>query len=286
LHISSGGDPAGFAVVAMGRWGGLELSYGSDLDVMYVFEGESDRERALRVATDLGRVLSEPGRHGDAYALDAEIRPEGRKGPLARSLESYRRYYQDWVEPWEILALVRARPVAVDPALAEAFDRLLDEAVWNRPVTDAFVRSIREIKARVENERIPANEDPDFHLKLGRGSLSDIEFMTQLMQLRHGAAHESLRTPGTLDSLAALRHQELLTREEADTLIESYLFCTRVRLRLHLQVGSASDSLPTDPDELARLASSLGFSRAAELREHYRRVTRRARQVFEERFYE
>jgi glutamate-ammonia-ligase adenylyltransferase len=253
---------------------------------MYAFESERDRDRALRVATDLGRVLSEPGRHGEAYTLDAEIRPEGRRGPLARSLESYRRYYQDWVEPWEILALVRARPVAGDPALSAAFAGLLEEVIWNRPVTDAAVRSIREIKARVENERIPANEDPDFHLKLGRGSLSDIEFLTQLMQLRHGATHESLRTPGTLDSLNALRQQELLTREEADTLIESYLFCTRVRLRLHLQVGSASDSLPTDPDELARLASSLGFSRAAELREHYRRVTRRARQVFEERFYE
>jgi [glutamine synthetase] adenylyltransferase / [glutamine synthetase]-adenylyl-L-tyrosine phosphorylase len=286
LHISTSGDPSGFAVVAMGRWGGLELSYGSDLDVMYAFESEPDRDRALRVATDLGRVLSEPGRHGEAYTLDAEIRPEGRRGPLARSLESYRRYYQDWVEPWEILALVRARPVAGDPDLSAAFAGLLEEVIWGRPVTDASLRSIRDIKARVENERIPANEDPDFHLKLGRGSLSDIEFLTQLMQLRHGATHHSLRTPGTLDSLNALRQQELLTREEADTLIESYLFCTRVRLRLHLQAGSASDSLPTDTDELARLASSLGFSRAAELREHYRRVTRRARQVFEKRFYE
>ncbi len=286
LHISSDRDPTGFSVVAMGRWGGLELSYGSDLDVMYVFESDSDRQRALRVATDLGRVLSEPGRHGEAYALDAEIRPEGRRGPLARSLESYRRYYQDWVEPWELLALVRARPVAGDPDVSASFTGLLGDVIWSRPIPEESVRSIRDIKARVENERIPADEDPDFHLKLGRGSLSDIEFLTQLLQLRHGAGHESLRTPGTLDALTALRSLELLTRDEADTLIESYLFCTRVRLRLHLQAGRVSDSMPTDPDELVRLASSLGFSRAAELREHYRRVTRRARQVFERRFYE
>ena len=286
LHIATGGDTGGFSVVAMGRWGGLELSYGSDLDVMYVFESELDRDRALRVATELGKVLSEPGRHGEAYTLDAEIRPEGRQGPLARSIESYRRYYSDWVEPWEILALVRARPVAGDEGLSETFTALVEEVVWGAPVTEESVRSIREIKARIEKERIPAGEDPDFHLKLGRGSLSDIEFLTQLMQLRHGSEHDSLRVPGTLDALAALRAEGLLTRDEADTLIESYLFCTRVRLRLHLQAGSASDSLPTDPDELVRLATSLGLSRAAELRDRYRRVTRRARLVFEQRFYE
>ncbi len=286
LHIATDGDISGFSVVAMGRWGGLELSYGSDLDVMYVFESEADREKALRIATDLGRVLSEPGRHGEAYALDADIRPEGKGGPLARSLESYRRYYSDWVEPWEILALVRARPVAGDSKLSESFIGLVEEVVWSAPVTEESVRSIRDIKARVENERIPAGEDPDFHLKLGRGSLSDIEFLTQLLQLRHGFEREALRVPGTLDALAALRAEDLLARDEVDTLVESYLFCTRVRLRLHLQAGRASDSLPTDPDELVRLATSLGFSRAAELREHYRRVTRRARQVFERRFYQ
>jgi len=286
LHIVTEADPSGFSVVAMGKWGGSELSYGSDLDVMYVFEPDSERERGLRIATDLARVLTEPGRHGEAYILDAEIRPEGRRGPLARSLDSYRRYYEEWAEPWEILAMVRARPVAGDEAVAAAFRELIEPVVWHEHVSESFIRSIRDIKARVEKERIPPGEDPDYHLKLGKGSLSDIEFLTQLLQIQHGFGEPSLRVPGTLDALSRLRDHDLLDRSEEETLRESYIFCTRVRLRLHLQAGRASDSLPTDPDELIRLASSLGYPRAAELRDQYRRVTRRARTVFEKRFYE
>ena len=286
LHVVTGGDPGGLSVVAMGKWGGSELSYGSDLDVMYVFEEEPERDRALRTATDLARVLTEPSRHGEAYTLDAEIRPEGRRGPLARSVDSYRRYYQEWAEPWEILALVRARPLAGDLEVAAAFREVIEPVVWQQNVSEAFIRSIRDIKARVEKERIPPGEDADYHLKLGRGSLSDIEFMTQLLQVRHGFDEAALRVPGTLDALARLRDHDLLTRAEEETMRESYIFCTRVRLRLHLQAGRASDSLPTDPDELIRLASSLGFPRASELRDQYRRVTRRARTVFENRFYQ
>jgi glutamate-ammonia-ligase adenylyltransferase len=271
LHIVTEGDPHGFAVVAMGK---------------YAFEPEPERERALRIATDLARVLTEPSRHGEAYILDAEIRPEGRRGPLARSLDSYRRYYEEWAEPWEILAMVRARPVAGDEEVAAGFREIIGPVVWHANVSDSFIRSIRDIKARVEKERIPPGEDPDYHLKLGKGSLSDIEFLTQLLQIQHGFNEPALRVPGTLEALSELRDHDLLTRTEEETLRESYIFCTRVRLRLHLQVGRASDSLPTDPDELIRLASSLGYPRASELRDQYRRVTRRARTVFEKRFYE
>jgi glutamate-ammonia-ligase adenylyltransferase len=286
LHIVTQGDPTGFVVIAMGKWGGGELSYGSDLDLMYVFANEAQRDDSLRIATDLARVLSEPSRHGRAYTLDADLRPEGRKGPLARSLESYHRYYADWAEPWEMLALVKARPAAGDPSLGSEFIEMISPYVWQENLPSDYLRSIREIKARVEKERIPVDEDPDYHLKLGRGSISDIEFLTQLLQLRHGGAIRSLRVPGTLEALGTLVEHELLMSNEAKALSESYLFCTRVRLRLHLQVGRAVDFLPTNPDDLRSLAGSLGFDRSLELRDEYRRVTRRARQVFESRFYE
>jgi len=286
LHIVTEADPTGFAVVAMGKWGGGELSYGSDLDVMYVFDPESERDEGLRTATGLSKVLSQPNRHGEAYMLDAEIRPEGRRGPLARSVDSYRRYYEEWAEPWEVLALVRARPAAGDEQVAAAFASVIEPVVWRETLSESFIRSIRDIKARVEKERIPPGEDPDFHLKLGKGSLSDIEFLTQILQIRHGFEIPALRVTGTLDALDRLRDHEVLSQVEDETLRESYIFCTRVRLRLHLQAGRASDSLPTDPDELIRLASSLGYPRASELRDQYRRVTRRARSVFERRFYE
>jgi len=286
LHVVTSGDPSGICVVAMGKWGGGELSYGSDLDLMYVIAEESGRDDAFRVATELSRVLSETSRHGEAYRLDAELRPEGRKGPMARSLESYRRYYEEWAEPWEILALVKGRVAAGDPVLGDQWSGMAGTFLWRESLPADFQRSIRDIKARVEKERIPSGEDPDYHLKLGRGSISDIEFVTQLLQLRHGGAIPALRVPGTLDALQVLVGQGLLETDEGSALSESYLFCTRARLRLHLQMGRAVDSLPTTPDELRSLAASLGFDRASELRDEYRRVTRRARRIFETRFYE
>ncbi len=286
LLVATDGDPSGFSVVAMGKWGGGELSYGSDLDVMYVFDDETRRDWALRIPTDMARVLSEPSRHGEAYALDAELRPEGRKGPMARTLESFRRYYEEWAEPWEMLALVKARVVAGDADVGTAWSEMVDRFVWRPQLPADYQRSIREIKARVEKERIPAGEDPDYHLKLGPGSISDIEFLTQLLQLRHGGQTYRLRIPGTLEALETLATEGVLQPQEHGALSESYLFCTRVRLRLHLQMGRAVDSLPTGPEELRSLGASLGFDRASELREEYRRVTRRARQVFRARFYE
>jgi glutamate-ammonia-ligase adenylyltransferase len=286
LFVAAGGDQSGFSVVAMGKWGGGELSYGSDLDVMYVFDDEPRREWALRLPAELGRVLSEPSRHGGAYALDAELRPEGRKGPMARSLEGYRRYYEEWAEPWEMLALIKARVAAGDVGLGETWSEIVDGFVWRPHLPADYLRSIREIKARVEKERIPSGEDPDYHLKLGPGSISDIEFLTQLLQLRHGGQSPSLRVPSTLDALDLLASEGLIQSHEHHALSESYLFCTKVRLRLHLQMGRAVDSPPPPPEEMRSLAASLGFDRASELREEYRRVTRRARQVFEARFYE
>jgi glutamate-ammonia-ligase adenylyltransferase len=286
LYVATDGDPSGFTVLAMGKWGGGELSYGSDLDVMYLYDDEERREWAARIPALLARVLSEPSRHGIAYELDASLRPEGRRGAMARSLEGYRRYYEEWAEPWEMLALVKARVAAGDPGLGKTWSDMVDAFLWRENLPTDFLRSIREIKARVEKERIPAGEDPDYHLKLGPGSISDVEFLTQLLQLRHGGENPRLRVPGTLDALALLEADGVLEPFEQRALSESYLFCTKVRLRLHLQIGRAVDSLPTGPEELRSLASSLGFDRASELREEYRRVTRRARKVFETRFYD
>ena len=285
LHIAMGGIHDGLAVIAMGKWGGRELSYESDLDLMYVLADDSIREDGLLIAADLGRILSEPSKHGVAYDLDASLRPEGKSGSLARSLEGYRRYYSQWGEPWEMLALIRARPVAGDHEVQSMFAEVAGSFLWQTDVPVEVVRSIRAIKARIEKERIPVREDPDYHLKLGKGSLSDVEFLTQLLQLQHGGDNQELRVPGALEALERLLAAEALTKNEHRALEESYLFCTRVRLRLHLQIGRVTDSLPADPGDLSKLATSLGYDRASELREEYRRVTRRARHVFKTRFY-
>lgn len=284
LHIIEESETQ-FAIVAMGRWGGRELSYGSDIDLMYI-HGDIGPDRGMEMATALDEVLSRPNRHGEAFDLDADLRPEGRKGPLTRSIDSYRRYYEEWMAPWELLALVKARPAGGDTTLLQDYFEMLDPILWRDSIPNDVLRGIREVKARVESERIPPHEDPDFHLKLGPGGLSDVEFLVQLLQLRHGRAEPSLRVPGTFPALRAMHDAGVITAADYHALHDAYLFLTRTRLRLHLQKGTASDSLPTDRGEMARLAASLGFDRTGELREQYRRYTRRARRTFESLFYD
>ncbi|MGZ4729481.1 MAG: bifunctional [glutamine synthetase] adenylyltransferase/[glutamine synthetase]-adenylyl-L-tyrosine phosphorylase, partial [Acidimicrobiales bacterium] len=176
-----------FGVLAVGRLGGAELSYASDLDVVFVFDGSGAAafEEADRVATALMRFVGGSTPAGQIYEIDASLRPEGKQGPMARSLEAFRSYWDKYALVWERQAMIRARPIAGDLELGR---RLLDELaprIWGA-LSAEDAREIRRMKARIERERMPAGEDPAFHLKLGRGSLSDIEFTAQLLQLQHG----------------------------------------------------------------------------------------------------
>ncbi len=273
--------PLPFAVVALGRYGGAELSYASDLDVVFVYEGTGagDFREAEAIASSLLRTLKGSTPAARVYLLDTDLRPEGRHGPLARSLDGYRTYFERWALVWERQAMARARPVAGDGALGQRFLDTLAPFVWARPLDEDGAREIRRIKARVERERIPAGDDPQFHLKLGRGSLSDVEFCAQLLQLQH-----QVRAPGTMEALSRLVEAGVLDEPDARNLAEAYRFCERARNRLFLIQGRPVDSLPQSPDDLARLARSLQTT-AVELREHYRRVTRRCRAVVERIFY-
>jgi glutamate-ammonia-ligase adenylyltransferase len=272
-----------FAVVAMGRFAGGDLSYASDLDVLFVHEGATpdEHEEGLRLAAGVIRFVAGTTPAHRIYPIDANLRPEGRQGPLSRSPEGYEAYLDRWAQTWERQALTRARPVAGDPELGARFGALLAGAVWDRPFTAEHEREIRRMKARVERERIPPGEDPEFHLKLGRGSLSDVEWTVQLLQLRTG-----IRSPSTMGALDALTEAGDVSAEDADVLRAAYRFCERTRNRWWL-VGSApaaADALPQRSSDLAHLARSLDTT-AATLREGYRRVTRQARRVVERLFY-
>jgi glutamate-ammonia-ligase adenylyltransferase len=269
-----------FAVIAMGRFGGAELSYASDLDLLFAYDGETpgDFAAAESAAETLLAFLGQSG-PGRIYATDLDLRPEGKQGPLARSLDGYRTYYERWGETWERQALVRARPIAGDVELGHRFMDVVDAHVWRRPFTEEHVREVRRMKARIERERLPAGDDATFHLKLGRGSLSDVEFTAQLLQLVHG-----VREPGTIAALEALATAGHLDRNDLAVMADAYRFCERTRNRWYLVKGAPGDALPTQPEQLSRLARSLDTT-PAELRESYRRVTRRARQVVQRLFY-
>ncbi|WP_337059568.1 bifunctional [glutamine synthetase] adenylyltransferase/[glutamine synthetase]-adenylyl-L-tyrosine phosphorylase [Kineococcus sp. G2] len=285
--------PTRLLVVGMGRLGGAETGYGSDADVLFVHDplpgaSDTDAQRAAtEVVAELRRQLSAPGPE-PALEVDADLRPEGRNGPLVRSLDSYRAYYARWSQSWEAQALLRARPVAGDADLGEQFLALVDPLRWPADgATEADVREVRRIKARVEAERLPRGADPLRHLKLGRGGTSDVEWTAQLLQLRHAGEHEALRTTSTTGALHGAVRAGVLDAADAEVLVGAWTLASRARNALTLWRGKPGDALPSHVRDLDGLARLLGFEpgSAAEFEELYLRTTRRCRAVVEDVFY-
>jgi glutamate-ammonia-ligase adenylyltransferase len=242
-----------FAVIGLGKLGGGEMGYGSDLDVLYVADA-GDLARAARLAERAQRLLKEDmARYGFRCEMDARLRPEGRKGQLVLDVDSYRAYYAHSAATWERQALLKARFVGGDEALGREFTTLAEAAVYGTALTDAQTGEIQAMKRRIETERL---KDPN-DLKLGPGGLADIEWTAQLLQLRHGARRARLRTPGTLDALRRLRDDALITQADWETLAETYLRLTQFRNRLYLRAGVSGDAPPALPDDLrARRAAA------------------------------
>lgn len=276
-----------FAIIGMGRLGGAELSYASDIDVLFVTKDTSHQHEAEQLATDLLDEISAVTPDGQAFRIDLLLRPEGNNGPLARSIEGYREYYERYAATWERQALLRARPVAGDPELLATFMELAQTTTYQPTLADDDRREIRRVKARVERERIPVGEDPQFHCKLGRGGLVDVEFTAQLLQLELGGATPSVRVTGTVAALDALRDVGALADDDAAALTEAYRFCERARNSRYLLTGRPLDSLPTVPEDAQKLGRLLGYldRPQSDLREDYKRLTRRARAVVERVFY-
>lgn len=283
------GDGIEFGIVAMGRYGGAELGFGSDADVMYVYRsaGASDeqaQQRAEAIVHALSHYTEDVRLPLD---LDIGLRPEGKNGAIVRSLDSYRAYYARWSLTWEAQALLRARPVVGDRNVLAAWEELVDNVRYPESIAEQDVREIKRIKARVEAERLPQAADPARHLKLGRGSLSDVEWFVQLLQLQHGARVEGLRTTSTLKALKAAEDDKLVTAADARKLREAWLLASRARSAMTLWTSRTSDLLPTDRQQLEGAARLLEYPPGAATRfeDDYLRVTRLARQVFEKQFY-
>ncbi|MEU6182480.1 bifunctional [glutamine synthetase] adenylyltransferase/[glutamine synthetase]-adenylyl-L-tyrosine phosphorylase [Streptomyces coeruleorubidus] len=285
--------PTRFAIIGMGRFGGHELGYGSDADVLFVHEprdGVDEREAgqaANKVVSEMRRLLQIPSAD-PPLLIDADLRPEGKSGPLVRTLTSYAAYYRRWSLTWESHALLRAEHVAGDEDLGRRFIELIDPLRYPADgLADEAVRDIRRLKARMESERLPRGADPKLHAKLGPGGLSDVEWTVQLLQLRHGAAEPGLRTTRTRQALAAARTAGLITDEDAAVLDEAWVLATRVRNAVMLVRGRAGDTFPTESRELAAVGRYLGYGpgHAGDMLDAYRRTARRARAVVDELFY-
>ncbi len=283
--------PVGIAIVGMGKLGGQELHYVSDLDVLFVHEavaGTSEREAtalALEVAGNVLRSLSDITAEGTAFEVDADLRPEGKNGPLSRSFSSYRAYWDRWAEPWEHQALLRARHVAGDRDLGTRLVQAAEPYAY--PADGDGALRMRRMKARLEKERIPRRVDPERHLKLGPGGLSDVEWTVQLLQRRHGARHAAARHPGTMAALDVLQDDGLIDHRDAVWLRDGYRFLSQLRNRLYLLRHRDVDVLPVSQAQLETLARSLGYGRGAwqELDGERRRHARHVRSVCERVFY-
>jgi glutamate-ammonia-ligase adenylyltransferase len=285
--------PTRFAVIGMGRFGGHELGYGSDADVLFVHEareGVDEQEASLAanaVVSEMRRLL-QVSSADPPLLIDADLRPEGKSGPLVRTLNSYEAYYRRWSLVWESQALLRAEFVAGDEDLGRRFIELVDPLRYPAEgLGDDAVREIRRLKARMESERMPRGADPTLHTKLGRGGLSDVEWTVQLFQLQHGWAEPGLRTTRTREALGAACAAGLLSGEDAAILDEAWVLATRVRNAVMLVRGRAGDTFPSDGRELAAVGRYLGYGpgHVGDMLEDYRRTTRRARAVVEVLFY-
>ncbi|MFF1479536.1 bifunctional [glutamine synthetase] adenylyltransferase/[glutamine synthetase]-adenylyl-L-tyrosine phosphorylase [Streptomyces sp. NPDC058301] len=285
--------PTRFAVIGMGRFGGHELSYGSDADVLFVHEPrefvdeQEATQTANRVVAEMRRLLQLPT-SDPPLLIDADLRPEGKSGPMVRTLASYAAYYRRWSLVWESQALLRAEPMAGDAELGRRFVELIDPLRYPAEgLGDDAVREIRRLKARMESERMPRGADPTLHTKLGRGGLSDVEWTVQLLQMQHGWAEPGLRTTRTREALSAAHAAGLISTEDAVTLDDAWVLATRVRNGVMLVRGRPGDTFPSDGRELAAVGRYLGYEpgHVGDMLDDYRRVTRRARAVVERLFY-
>ncbi|CAM3222723.1 bifunctional [glutamine synthetase] adenylyltransferase/[glutamine synthetase]-adenylyl-L-tyrosine phosphorylase [Nocardioides dubius] len=286
--------PTRLAIIGMGRYGGFELSYGSDADVMFVHdplpgvEARTAAAYAQQTVNELRRMLHMPATD-PPLEVDADLRPEGKQGPLVRSLDAYASYYARWSAVWEFQALLRADAVVGDPGLRERFTALIDPLRFPAGgIDEAQVREVRRIKARVDAERLPRGADPHTHLKLGRGGLADIEWTVQLLQMRHAGAVPGLRTPRTLEALQAALEAGLIEADDAEALRQAWCRVSAMRNAVTLVRGKQFDSLPRDPRERAGVASVIGYApgQSDEMVNDYLRVTRRARAVVDRIFWE
>jgi [glutamine synthetase] adenylyltransferase / [glutamine synthetase]-adenylyl-L-tyrosine phosphorylase len=282
--------PEGLAVVGLGKLGGAELNYASDVDVLFVTEGggggrETERhDRAEREAAEIIRLLSEATAEGIVLRIDTTLRPGGRGGALTRSLAAMREYYESKAMTWERQALIKARPVAGDLELGQAFVEMVTPFVYRQELPPQAIDEVRRVKVRLE-EYVRARGKTGTEVKRGWGGIRDVEFAVQLLQIVHGRRDERLRQPNTLRALSVLAGEGYVAEDDAEALAGAYRFLRSLEHRLQMVRDLQTHELPADRVSLARLARSLDLDGPDELKAEYGRQTSLVRGLHERLFY-
>jgi glutamate-ammonia-ligase adenylyltransferase len=277
------GDEVQLAVIAMGKCGGRELNYVSDVDVVFVAEPGERTAEATALASAMMRACSEVTAEGTIWPVDAALRPEGKAGPLVRTLASHEGYYSRWARTWEFQAMLKARPAAGDLELGQRFVDMVTPLVWTAAQRPSFVEDVQAMRRRVV-DLIPVME-AEREVKLGRGGLRDVEFAVQLLQLVHGRGDESLRSPTTMVALKALADGGYVGRDDGAQLAASYRFLRSLEHRLQLRQLRRTHLLPTDPEQRRRIARAMGYRDQAKWQSELERHGREVRRIHEKLFY-
>jgi glutamate-ammonia-ligase adenylyltransferase len=278
--------PLPLAVIGMGKLGAREPSFASDLDVVFVYEGEgADEQRtAVDAAEQIMRAVRDAG-----WEIDADLRPEGRNGPLARSMAGFLEYWERYAEPWEFQALLRTRAVAGDPALGRRFELSAGDLAYPPDgITIDRVAEIRRMRERIERERVRPAEATKFHFKLGYGSLADVQFAVEMLLLRHGGPQPEIRTTSTLQAIERLAEHRLLEQSVARDLGEAFVFLNDVKCAMEVDRRVHAEAVPPAAEEQTALARRLGYEEYPRqaFMDDYLRITRRCRRAMERLFTE
>ena len=279
-----GSPNTGFGVLAMGKFGGRELNYSSDIDLIFLYNEDgflnprfSYHEFFSRLAEKVVEVFAAKGKQ--LFRIDLRLRPEGSCGPLVRSLVSIENYYAGYGETWERMALLKARGICGDEELLYAFEHRLQPFVFPRAVSEDLLTEIAELKLRIERDLVGA-EDLHRNVKLGYGGIREIEFTVQTLQLLHGARHAFLQERSTLKALVALAELEMLDQAAVETLRRAYVFLRAVEHRLQIVDERQTHTLPTGPDDQFMIAKSLGFESVEAFDQKLGEQTEAVRQIF------
>src|SRR6266404_1114263 len=255
-----------FSVIGMGKLGGQELNYSSDVDVIFVYGEEGTLTPTLtnhqfftKLAEEIIRAVAASSAEGNIFRIDLRLRPEGKSGPLVRSLDSCENYYAEFGETWERMALIKARPVAGDEKLGGEFIEMVQPFVYARHAGENVIQQMAALKKRIEEEVVREGHLTR-HVKLGIGGIREIEFIGQAFQILRGARLVQLRDRNTLRTLLTLVKTKTLSETESTKLADAYRFLRNVEHRLQMEMELQTHTIPDEEHALYRLARSLGFN--------------------------
>ncbi len=284
------GTFTGFTILAMGKLGGGELNFSSDVDLIYLYASDHEAPASMsaseyfrRLSQKITAGLNDFTSEGYVYRVDLRLRPEGKAGEIACSLDGFRRYYQSRVGTWERLALLKAWPVAGDRALGRRFLDMAREFIYDLPFDSKALEDVVNMKRKID-EQMAIREQRNRNVKLGTGGIREIELVAQSLQVAHGGAIPQIRERTTLKALAALCEHSLILGKECETLTRAYVFLRDVENKLQMVNDKQTHSLPREQEELNTCARLLGYSEAEEFSRDYKHHTGQVHRIFEARF--